>query len=190
MKTASLALCTIALLAACATRQPDHFHVLSPQPAGAGNAQSGTRTLISLSVTLPSVIDRPEMVLNTSADGIVVLEHERWAAPLTDLVSQALARDIERRRSGLLVADRSFNVNGAPAAKITVAVVQVLAHKGGSAVMETHWRILDTHTGKESLGGEVFSAPLAADGYAALPQSLSDCLGQLADRLAAQLPGS
>jgi uncharacterized protein len=174
------------LLSACASH-PDHFYILSTQPAGAAEARTSPVALAALRVTLPSVVDRPEMVLNTSADDVIVQEHQRWAAPLADLVTQTLARDLERRRSDLLVADSSVNRTSGSVIKIDVDVVQLTVHRGRQASIEAHWRILDPRTGKEAVGGDVFSAPLGQDDYAAVAQALSQCLGLLADRLAATL---
>lgn len=177
---------TMILLSACASH-PDHFYILSTQPAGAGEARTSPVALAALRVTLPSVVDRPEMVLNTSADDVIVQEHQRWAAPLADLVTQTLARDLERRRSDLLVADSSVNRSSGSVVKINVDVVQLTVHRGRQASIEAHWRILDPRTGKEAVGGDVFSAPLGQDDYAAVAQALSQCLGLLADRLVGAL---
>jgi uncharacterized lipoprotein YmbA len=174
------------LLSACVSH-PDHFYILSTQPAGPGEARTSPVALAALRVTLPSVVDRPEMVLNTSADDVIVQEHQRWAAPLADLVTQTLARDLERRRSDLLVADSSVNRSSGSVIKIHVDVVQLIVHRGRQASIEAHWRILDPRTGKEAVGGDVFSAPLGQDDYAAVAQALSQCLGLLADRLVGAL---
>jgi uncharacterized lipoprotein YmbA len=174
-------------LSACATRQADHFYILSAQPPGASEARAAGATPATLKVTLPSLVDRAEMILNTSADGVMVLEHERWAAPLSDIVAQALARDIERRRADILVTEHSVPHAPGTAIMITVDVVQMTVRRGERASIETHWRILDPRTGKDEAGGAVFSVPLAQDGYAAVAQALSECVGLLADRLVAQL---
>jgi uncharacterized lipoprotein YmbA len=181
------ALCSVSLLGACASGQPDHFYILSVQPQGATEARSASAAQVTLKVTLPSLVDRSEMILNTSADGVIVLEHERWGAPLADLATQTLARDIERRRRDVLVADSGTDRSGGAAVKITVDVVQMTVRRGDRASIEAHWRILDPRTKNTVVGGDVFSAPLEQDGYAAVAQSLSDCLGLLADRLVAQM---
>jgi uncharacterized protein len=181
------ALCTMSLLSACVSSQPDHFYVLSVQPQGVSEARTTPVTQVALRVTLPSLVDRSEMILNTSADGVTVLEHQRWAAPLADLATQTLARDIERRRLDMLVADAATDRSGGTAVKITVDVVQMMVRRGERASIEAHWRILDPRNRKTVVGGEVFSAPLGSDGYAAVAQALSDCLGLLAERLVGQL---
>jgi uncharacterized lipoprotein YmbA len=187
MTRGSLLLCCLWLLQACATSRPDHFYILTAQPAEMSAKRTAPGTPVWLSVTLPSPVDRPEMVFNSGADGVAVFEHERWAAPLSDLFAQTLARDLERRRADLLVAGRSDGRWGAAAFKVTIDVVQLSVFKGGRASIETHWRILDVRTGKDTTGGDVFGAVSKEDSYAAAAQALSDCLGLLADRLAVQL---
>jgi len=185
VKSLLTAVCCLALLSACASRRPDHFYILSAQPPGASEARTAPAMQVLLRVTLPSLVDRPEMILNTTANGIIVLEHERWAAPLADLVTQTLSRDLERRRSDVLVVPGVRT--GTAAVTVTVDLVQVTVHKGERASIEAHWRILDTRTGGDSVGSEVFSAPVGREVYAAVPQALSECLGLLADRLMGQM---
>jgi uncharacterized lipoprotein YmbA len=186
----------LCLLCACATVHPDHYYILSSQPQGPLETRTAPASQVTLRVSLPSLVDRPEMVLNTSADAVTVLEHERWAAPLADLVAQTLAQDIERRRADLLVT--SLSHPGQARLKVSVDIVQVSVRRGGQASIDAHWRILDARTageavgseavGGEAVGGDVFNAPLADDSYGAIARALSDCLAALAERLVSQLP--
>ena len=187
MKTLLTAGCLLSLLCACVSSRPDHFYILSAQPQGTSAPRTSPTTQIWLRVALPSLVDRSALVLNTSTNGVIVLEHERWAAPLADLVTQTLARDLERRRTDMLVADHSVSHPGESPVKVSVDLVQMSVRKGERASVEAHWRIVDPRTGSDVVGSEVFSAPLAQDDYAAVPQALSECLGSLADRLAAQM---
>jgi uncharacterized protein len=187
VKSLLTATCFLSLLCACVTSRPDHFYILSAQPQGASEARTTAATQVSLRVTLPSLVDRSEMILNTSTNGVIVLEHERWAAPLADLATQTLARDLELRRSDVLVAAQSAGRSGAAAVKVAVDLVQMTVRRGERASIEAHWRISDLRTGADVVGSEIFGAPVAQDGYAAVPQALSECLGLLADRLVAQM---
>lgn len=188
MKSPATVVCLLSLLSACASGRPDHFYILSTQPAGLAGARMAPATRAALTVTLPAPVDRAEMVLNTSTDGVVVLEHERWAAPLSDLVSQALAGDLERRRGDLLVARAGGNRFRDPALRIAVDIVQLTVRRGGRASIEAQWRIQGAHTGEDVAGGEEFSAAVGTAGYADVAKALSESLGLLADRLASQIP--
>jgi uncharacterized lipoprotein YmbA len=187
VKSLLTAVCFLGLLSACVASRPEHFYILSAQPPGASEARTTPATQVSLRVTLPSLVDRAEMILNTSTTGVIVLEHERWAAPLADLATQTLARDLELRRSDVLVAGQNAGRSGDAAVKMTVDLVQITVRRGERASIEAHWRIIDPRTGGDVVGSEVFSAPVAQDGYAAVPQALSECLGLLAERLVGQM---
>jgi len=183
-------ICSLALLIGCVASRPDHFYVLSSEPAEPHGARSVPAIQATLRVTLPSVVDRPELTLASSRDGVIILEHERWAAPLADLVSQTLARDIERRRGDLLIAVPGANRPPDPAVKIAVDLVQVRLRRGERASIETQWRVFDARKGKEVVGSDVFVSAAKSDEYADVARGLSECVSLLAERLAAQMPQS
>jgi uncharacterized protein len=180
------AVCALALLCACVSSRPDHFYILSTQPPGASEPRSPSATSVTLKVTLPSLVDRAAIVVNTAGDGVAILEHERWGAPLSDLVTQTLARDLERRRADVLVAGPAADRSTGATIKISVDIVQMNMRPGDRASIDARWRVTDTRSAKTVTGGDAFSVPLAG-GYAGIPQALSDCLGQLAERLIKQM---
>ena len=187
MRASLTAVCSLMLLSACVSSRPDHFYILSALPQGAAEARPPSDVQATLEVTLPPWADRSEMLLNTSAGEVIVLEHERWAAPLADLVRQTLALDIERRRADMTVADREVNRSKGTVIDIKVDVVQMSVHRGDSAHIEARWRIHDPRAGMDTVGGGEFAATLAGAGYASVAQALSECLGALADRLVQQI---
>jgi len=186
MKSLKLAL-SVLLLAGCVTHQPDHFYVLDPQPAAIGTSRSPFERQVTLRVTIPSLVDRGEMVVETSG-GVSVLDHERWAAPLADMISGALSQDIERRRSDVVVLPKSVDKAGIPLFRIAVEIDQVTAHLADHLSIETHWRVTDARTGKETLGRDTFVSPRQPQSYAEIASAFSACIALLADRLAAEIP--
>jgi uncharacterized lipoprotein YmbA len=183
-------LCAVLLADGCATRQRDHFYVLDAQPAGAGQSRAAFAQQVALRVTVPSLVDRNEMVLTTQ-DGVAILDHERWAAPLADLTTTTLSQDIEQRRADVLVSARGGDQAKLPVIRIAVDIDQVGARLGNQVSIEAHWRLTDTRTGAVSVGRDVFAAQLHSDSYAAVAVGLSSCVALLADRLVAELsPGA
>lgn len=176
------------LVAACAARPSDHFYTLSPLPETSRPPAAAFRRHVILDVTLPAALDRRAMVINIGADRVVILEHERWAEPLADMVSGTLARDIEKRRNDVLVGDRGFDQTNTTSVKIKVDVVEMSARRQGRATLEAHWRIVDAAAKTDEIGGDVFSAPLVGEEYAAVARAFSMCLSSLADRLVEKLP--
>jgi uncharacterized lipoprotein YmbA len=176
------------LLGACASTTPDHFYVLSALPPITSDVKQAPTAQATLKVILPASADRAEILLDATGGRVIVLEHERWAAPLTDLATQTLARDIERRRNDMLVFTHDMGRSKNTDLRISVDLVQITLQRGGQARIEAQWQIVDTHSGKVVVGGGDFSVALADGDYAAVAQSLSECLGLLADRLVAQMP--
>lgn len=177
----------VAMLAACAG-QRDRFYELTTLPENAQAPTSAFTTHVILTISLPPVIDRREMVIATSADELLVLEHERWAAPLPELVAQTLARDIEQRRPGVLVADRGFDQPGLVPVRIRVDIVRMSVREGGQATLEAHWRVVDARRNSDEIGVETFESPVAGGDYATVARAFSNDLSSLADRLATKLP--
>jgi uncharacterized protein len=176
-----------ALLVSCAG-QPDHFYALTTLPDTARAPATAFTAHVILSLSIPSVMDRRQMVMNTSGDQVLILEHERWAAPMSELVAQTLARDIEQRRADVLVGDRGFDQSSVPPIRVKVDVVQMTARKGGRAELEAHWRIVDAAAKTDEIGGAILSAPLEGEDYAAVARAFSSLLSSLADRLVEKLP--
>jgi uncharacterized lipoprotein YmbA len=177
----------VVLVASCTIRA-DRFYALTPLPDTARGAAGTLSTHVILTVTIPPVVDRRELVLNDSNGRVLILEHERWAAPFAEQVSDALGRDIEQRRSDVVVADRGFGRAGASPVTIRVDLVRMSAQRNGRATLEAHWRIADPAAKTDEIGGDAFSAPIEGSEYSAVAQAFSACLAALADRLVAKLP--
>jgi uncharacterized lipoprotein YmbA len=178
------ALLGAATLAACAS-QSDRFYTLSPMPDSPPAPRAAFPTQVVLSISVPAMVDRRAMVLDTPGNQVTILEHERWAAPISELIAQALAGDIERRRPDMLVAGRGF---GDSSVKIRIDIVELSARAAGSATLEAHWRIADAESKIDLVGSEVFTAPVTSGDYAAVARAFSVAVSALADRLAEKLP--
>jgi uncharacterized lipoprotein YmbA len=187
MKSLPLAVCVLFLLNGCAARQRDHFYVLNAQPAGVSESRSQFDRQVTLRVTVPSLVDRYEMVLTTTS-GVAVLDHERWAAPLADLVTATLGRDIERRRNDVVVLPRSADQASLPLLRIVIEIDQLTARLGDQVSIETHWRVSDARSGKETLGRDVLTGSQRPQSYAEVADALSFCIALLADRLVREIP--
>jgi uncharacterized lipoprotein YmbA len=189
MKLSLLFVCFLTVLVGCVSRQRDHFYVLDAHNTTAPLSRIGFERQVTLRISVPSILDRPEMVL-TTASGIAVLEHERWAAPLAELMTTALGQDIEQRRADVVVVTRGTDVRTTPLITIAVEIVQLTARVGEPAVMETRWRITDAGSGKATMGRDSFTSPARASNYVGIASALSACLDLLAARLVTELPSS
>jgi uncharacterized protein len=169
----------------CALSRPDHFYALNAGGTEGLQARSAFSMQVSVRVSLPIMVDRSEMVLS-HAGGVSILEHERWAAPLSEQFSSVLGQDIEARRQDVIVTSRSIAQPDAPATTISVEVVQLSLLDRVGTRLEVRWR--SQHGNEVAQARETFVAPAAGQSYEGLVQSLNTCISALADRLVAQLP--
>jgi len=183
------AVCLGALTLGCAA-QPDHFYTLNTLPDRGVTASPAPAPVIHviLDTSVPVLNDRSELVVSGDGDRILVLDHERWAAPLSDLVQQTLARDIERRRADVLVADRRFDRPDSPPVTMKVDIVRMSAEPGRRVVIEARWRIRGARGALDEIGSGDYDAPLEGSGYAPIAHAFSVAFGALADALTAALP--
>jgi uncharacterized protein len=165
----------------------DHFYVIGTAPASARESSAAFTRQVTLRVSVPSLIDRSAMVMSTP-DGVAVLEHERWAAPLPDLIASALARDIERQRGDVVVLPRQLDKAGVPLTAIAIDVDEIKARLGEQVTVEAHWRVTDAASGKVSLGRDVFVSTAHAQSYEAVAGGVTAAIGLLADRLIKEIP--
>jgi uncharacterized lipoprotein YmbA len=183
--------CSVALLslAACASIHADRFYALEPKPAGTATLPPAGAAAVSLKVTVPSLVDRNELVLRQGS-GVTVLEHERWAAPLADQIVIVLGQDLEQRRPELMISSRHPSQAGGPMIALSADIVEISATRGGAVSMEVRWRIERAGSPAGISGRERFRQAASGNDYAQVVHAISDCVAQLADRLVQQLPQS
>jgi len=83
--------------AGCAETPPTTFYILSslPPPAAESLGAGGDKLSLGVGpVTLPTYLDRPQVVSLASANKLQLAEFHKWAGPLPDNVSRVLAENL------------------------------------------------------------------------------------------------
>lgn len=90
-------LCAAALLAACSSTPPPRFHSLLSGAVPLTQPPAASVLAWQLApVTVPAQVDQPQFVVRRADDTLVVLEQERWIAPLQDELRAALAEQLSQ----------------------------------------------------------------------------------------------
>ena len=87
---------TCLTLAACASA-PTHYYTLIAHEHDDVTAPAAPFLIEVLPVGIPSQVDQPQLVVRHGEGGIVLLEGERWAAPLNDELRAALSTELTYR---------------------------------------------------------------------------------------------
>ena len=86
----------VALAAACASSPPSHFYTLSSTAsAGASSAAATSKLSVVVGpVSIPSIVDLPQIVVSTGPNQVTIDEFNRWASPLPNNISRVIAENL------------------------------------------------------------------------------------------------
>lgn len=153
MKTLKRTLVGLALaigLGACVSVPVTHYHTLSPANPVTTNGKPVALKFDLQTVSVPAAVDRQEIVLREGSGGLLLLENERWSAPLADEIRTALASSLTRRLG-------AQDVSGLPLAagteilKIRVAIRRFDAIAGSTVTLSTDWSLDERVNGRSIL---------------------------------------
>ena len=84
------------LVAGCGTSPPSRFYTLAATATSTSTSSPQLSTLVIAvgPVTVPSVVDRPEFVVSTGPNEVRLDDFNRWASPLQDNLSRAIAENL------------------------------------------------------------------------------------------------
>lgn len=174
-----------ALLAACSSPPPTHFHTLMPDATAATAAGGAAVTPLDWElapVVVTPQVDQPQWVVRAADGTLVVLESERWIAPLADEIRGAVAERLTRSFGPPRTRPLPPST---PAWRIGVDVQRFELIAMREARLEANWTLrgekvaLTCHT--------ALSQPAAQADYLALARAQRQSVQQLADAIAAAL---
>ncbi|HEU5048061.1 MAG TPA: PqiC family protein [Rickettsiales bacterium] len=183
MRIRALALCVLLLGTACKSREPDYY-TLSSVP---GKPLPGQH--LTLKLRRPAIditLDRPQMVRMDSTYRIKYDNGAQWSEPLDRMLERVLAQDIEERLPGSVVVTESGQMVTEADGAIDLDVRQFGVGADGRAIVQAV--SLVSRTGEKNgvphsvmlTGGQGSTGKAAA-------QSLSELLGELSDKIAADV---
>jgi len=177
-------------LCACSTSPPMRYYTLSasaPQTA-AGSAVEPLPTIHIGRITIPSEIDRTQLVNRIDANRLRISDMDRWAAPLDEMIRNTLTADLAAR----LPAGSVSNLDEArPGEKRRVLSLDIQEFHGGtdcSVTLRAAW-IITQPDAPGARGTEAITSPSTGACPESLPAGMSRALAELSDHIASALQG-
>ncbi|HVC30007.1 MAG TPA: PqiC family protein [Steroidobacteraceae bacterium] len=179
----------ILTLPACASSPPTRFFTLNPVAPAAPVTSAAGHALVKIdAVHIPPALDRNSLVRGESGSQLQISSQDRWAGDLGETIRKVLTQDLASRLpAGAVIAP---NAPAPPAAHGLVVDVLTFQPRGGEVVLDADWTLLEgTQTNPVLRRSEHLTTAAAptAQGEAA---AMSRLLGELADRMAAQIGGA
>lgn len=180
MSRSSIALLALAL-AACASSPQSRFYTLSGAPAPA--SPSSTLSIAVGPVTIPAVVDRPEIVVTVGDNEVWLDEFNRWASPLAEAIAVATAENLS---AALATARATSLVQSATEAdyRVSVEVQRFESVPGSHALLDAVFTVRRTADGRAATGRTTVRESTADKSYEALAAAHSRAVARLARDIA------
>jgi uncharacterized lipoprotein YmbA len=136
-------------------------------------------------VTIPSELDRSQLVRRVDATRLQIAEQDRWAAPLDEMIRRVLSADLAARLPANLVADPNEPPLGERRRLLSVDVQEFFGDSGCTVTLRAAWVMKQPDAPSVRATEEVRTPSSGAcSGAGDLPEAMSRALAQLSDRLA------
>jgi uncharacterized lipoprotein YmbA len=181
------ALCVVAALATgCSTTPPSHFYTLTreTQPPGNAAAQPLGVSVVVGPVSIPALVDAPQIVVSTGANQVSIDEFNRWAAPLASNISRVVAEDLVVALGTPRVTQFQQSVDPVTDYRVSIEVQAFDSALGDAATLNAVWIVRRMRDNKSTTGRTALREPASAAGYDALVAAHSRALGQMSRDIA------
>ncbi len=179
---AAVLLCALAAaLAGCASPRTS-FYTLTPLAKPAGEAAGYSVSVGPVSV--PELVDRPQIAVRAGAGQVAFDEFNRWGAPLQGEIARVVAADLSAMLGTPYVS--VYPVQAGPGARYRV-VIDVTAFEsepGGSAALDAIWSVRPAEGGAPRSGRTAAREPAGEKSYPALVAAHSRTLEKLSGEIA------
>jgi uncharacterized protein len=186
--------CGVALLvlSGClGSTPPTQFYLMPPLTSGdtASPASAGQRdlTLAVGPVTVPTYLDRPQIVTRTSRAKLTLADFEQWAGPLADTTARVLSEDLALLIPTERVVLYPWPRNIDPDYQISVEVLQFERGPGSQVVLVARWSLLDRDGKELALRTSRINLTASGTDYEATATAMGRALEVLAQDMATTL---
>jgi uncharacterized protein len=155
------------LLGGCGSTPNSSFYTLSPDATLASTDAPASVHVVISPVTVPDLVDRPQIVTRVADNQVAINEFARWAGPLKSDIARVIAADIGE----LLGSERVsvFDSPGAtPAWRVRVDVMRFESVPGDAVTIEALWAVLPPGKSTSVMGRSLEHEPVEGQGYEAL----------------------
>jgi uncharacterized lipoprotein YmbA len=182
-RLAALAIvCMLAALAAGCASSPARFYTLS---ATATPSASSSKLSVAVGpVSVPAAVDRPQIVVSTSANQVTLDDFNRWASPLQDNLARVVAENLVvllgTPRVTLFPQTLSPDVDY----RVQIEIRNFESAPGKSASLDAVWTVRRSRDGKTETGRSSVREKVDDNGYDALAAAHSRGVERLSQDIA------
>jgi uncharacterized protein len=185
------ALCAIVVLAAGCSTPASRLYTLSRAPASAATptAPASNMTVVVGPVSIPAIVDLPQIVVSTGANSVSLDEFNRWASPLQSNISRVVAENLVTLLGTPRVSQFQQSLNLDADYRVAIEVQSFDSAPGDAATLNAVWVVRRTKDGKSQTGRTTVREPTGTAGYDALAAAHSRALARMSQDIADVIRG-
>jgi len=185
-----IALFVSTLLSACLSTPPTQFYVLEAlsEPPPFATATEKKRQIGIGPVSIPTLLERKQIVTRLPDNSIKIAEFHQWASPLKDNVAQVLSHNLATLQTGDLIRTYPWSAYGAVDYRIIIDIIRFDTRPEQTVDFEANWAIMNekNHT-LLSNGRSKIEHPLDDPSYPATVKALDKVLSEFSQELSQAL---
>jgi uncharacterized lipoprotein YmbA len=167
-------------LAGCSS-PPSRFYTLSAT-AAASSAASKLSVAVG-PVSIPAAVDRPQIVVSSSANQVSLDDFNRWASPLQDNLARVVAENLVALLGTSKVTLFPQGLNTDVDYRVTIEVRNFESMPGKSAALDAVWTVRRMKDGKTETGRTSVREP-ASEGFDELAAAHSRAVARMSQDIA------
>jgi len=169
IRTGMLVVCLAAASAGCSRSPRVTFYTLEPAAQAESAAATSAFPAVAVGpVTLPEVVDRPQLVLRVAANRVNILETHRWAEPLKSEIPRSIAENLRRLLGSSRVSSYLQHAGTDAEYRVLVDIERFEASPGGVVTVEAAWSLRRITGGTPQNGRSLVREPVGDGGYESL----------------------
>jgi uncharacterized lipoprotein YmbA len=177
-----IAVCALLGFAVGCASPASRFYTLS---AGAAPAATSSNLSVAVGpVSIPAVVDRPQIVVTTGPNQVRPEEFNRWAAPLQNSIARLVAENLVAMLGTprVILFSQTLGVDADYRAAIEVQRFESVP--GEAATLDAVWTVSHTKDGKSQTGRTTVREVASDKSYDALAAAHSRALARLSRDIA------
>lgn len=181
------------LLVGCGSSPTLHYYTLSadaPASGGAGDS-AGLRIAVG-PITLPEVVDRPQLVIRTGANQVTLIEEHRWAESLKSQIPRVIAENLGRLLGTVQIWAYPQLPSGPMDYRVSINIQRFESVPGQTVNIDALWSIQQpSHSDENSkIGWSAVQQPVGGQGYNTLATAHSRALAVISGEIAKAIHSS
>lgn len=172
----------LAVLVAGCSSSPSHFYTLS---ATAAPSTASSKISVAVGpVSIPAAVDRPQIVVSTSANQVTLDDFNRWASPLQDNLTRVVAENLGTLLGTPRVTLFPQTLSADVDYRVQIEIRNFESAPGKSASIDAVWTVRRAKDGKTETGRTSAREPVDGNGYDALAAAHSRAVARLSRDIA------